>query len=138
MRIQFCQMREWQQNCISGGRVFVIKPAIMRPSLPSPRCLIISSLIRTWGLSYIRLNKHYVHLPYLFLGLAEALLLSLAAIVAQQFVTFLSTGTIVWDLVPQAWLSIVLFAVILSCCTLSMGVYIALVREGYASMVLRT
>src|SRR5690606_40612551 len=33
---------------------------------------------------------------------------------------------------------IIIFAVILSCCTLSMGVYTALVREGFASMVLRT
>src|SRR5690625_5749954 len=30
------------------------------------------------------------------------------------------------------------FAFVLSCCSLSMGVYPAMVREGYASMVLRT
>jgi lipopolysaccharide/colanic/teichoic acid biosynthesis glycosyltransferase len=89
-------------------------------------------------LSYIRLNKHYVHLPYLFLGLTEALLLILAGILAQQVGTFLATGTFIWDLVPSGWLPIILFAAVLSCCTLSMGVYIALVREGFASMVLRT
>lgn len=89
-------------------------------------------------MSYIRLNKHYVHLPYLFLGLAEALLLICAGVLAEQVVTFLTTGAFIWGLVPSGWPPIIIFAVILSCCTLSMGVYTALVREGFASMVLRT
>lgn len=87
---------------------------------------------------YIRLNKHYVHLPYLFLGLTEAVLLVFAGILAQQFVIYLSTGTFAWSLISDNWISVLLFSLVLSCCTLSMGVYIALVREGYASMVLRT
>jgi sugar transferase (PEP-CTERM system associated) len=38
----------------------------------------------------------------------------------------------------NGWLSPLVFSLVLSCCTLSMGVYIAMVREGFSSMVLRT
>ncbi len=82
-------------------------------------------------MSYIRLNKHYIHLPYLFLGMAEACLLGVAAWVSQFFIAEQSAVTANW---PQ----IIIFSVLLSCCTLSMGVYLALVREGFSSMVLRT
>ncbi len=82
-------------------------------------------------MSYIRLNKHYIHLPYLFLGITEAALLALAALWSHHF----ANG--VEDL-PRSWTQIVIFSIVLSCCTLSMGVYLALVREGFGSMVLRT
>lgn len=108
----------------------------MPPSLPFT--VFDYWLMKDAGLSYIRLNKHYVHLPYLFLGVAEAGLLMLAGLLAQQLVAFLATGAVIWGLIPHNWLSIVIFSLVLSCCTLSMGVYSALVREGYASMVLRT
>lgn len=82
-------------------------------------------------MSYVRLNKHYIHLPYLFLGIAEAILLGVAAW-ASQFFTPDPTQVV------RNWPQIVIFSFVLSCCTLSMGVYLALVREGFASMVLRT
>lgn len=88
-------------------------------------------------MSYIRLNKHYVHLPYLFLGAAEALLLLLAAWLAQQLNIFLGSAPADSPMLSSRF-SIIIFSLVLSCCTLSMGVYMALVREGYASMVLRT
>src|SRR5690606_30556342 len=83
------------------------------------------------GLSYIRLNKHYIHLPYLFLGIAEACLLGCAAWGSQFFIVDSLAVT-------QNWSQILIFSLLLSCCTLSMGVYLALVREGFGSMVLRT
>ena len=86
-------------------------------------------------MSYIRLNKHYVHLPYLFLGVVEALLLGLAAWFALQLTTDTSPLLSTPD---NSWVSPVVFSLVLSCCTLSMGVYIAMVREGFSSMVLRT
>jgi FlaA1/EpsC-like NDP-sugar epimerase len=86
-------------------------------------------------LSYIRINKHYVHLPYLFLGVAEAVLLGLAIGLAQRLS---AEQPLLWNLGDFQWLPIVLFSVIFSCCTLSMGVYAALVQEGFSSMVLRT
>jgi len=89
-------------------------------------------------LSYIRLNKHYIHLPYLFLGLVELGLLMLAAWLADRWQLAL-TGSLADMLHPEPrWGMLLLFALVLSCCTLSMGVYIALVREGFASMLLRT
>jgi len=82
-------------------------------------------------LSYIRLNKHYIHLPYLFLGIAEACLLGVAAWSSQFFMREQPE-------IVQNWAQILIFSILLSCCTLSMGVYLALVREGFSSMVLRT
>ncbi|MFC3114992.1 TIGR03013 family XrtA/PEP-CTERM system glycosyltransferase [Cellvibrio fontiphilus] len=85
-------------------------------------------------MSYIRLNKHYIHLPYLFLGIAEAILLGLSFWAANQLIAAADPTR---ELEFSA-LGLVVFAVLLSCCTLSMGVYTALVREGFSSMVLRT
>lgn len=87
-------------------------------------------------MSYIRLNKHYVHLPYLFLGLVEALLLGLAAWCAKLLT--LDPRVAIAPSFDNSWLTLVIFSLVLSCCTLSMGVYIAMVREGLSSMVLRT
>lgn len=82
-------------------------------------------------MSYIRLNKHYIHLPYLFLGIAEACLLGVSAWASQFFMAPQPDAT-------TNWAQIIIFSALLSCCTLSMGVYLALVREGFSSMVLRT
>ena len=89
-------------------------------------------------LSYIRLNKHYVHLPYLFLGLTEAMLLMLAAWLALSFIESMSSVDGVFAFIPFDWPPLAVFSFVLSCCTLSMGVYLAMVREGFRSMVLRT
>lgn len=90
-------------------------------------------------MSYIRLNKHYVHLPYLFLGLAEAILLMLAAWLALSFIHSMSSGgDSGFAFVDIEWPPLVVFSFVLSCCTLSMGVYSAMVREGFGSMILRT
>lgn len=89
-------------------------------------------------MSYIRINKHYLHLPYLFLGLVEFVLLLLAAVLAEQWQRALVGSAQPLSVWPESWMPALLFAAVLSCCTLSMGVYTSLVREGYASMVLRT
>jgi sugar transferase (PEP-CTERM system associated) len=90
------------------------------------------------GLSYIRLNKHYVHLPYLYLGVIEALLLVLAAWMVMNLMPAFADPENRWRLYEfDLWPS-VLFSLVLSCCTLSMGVYMAMVREGVRSMLLRT
>lgn len=89
-------------------------------------------------MSYIRLNKHYVHLPYLFLGIAEAVLLLVAAWLALSFIHSASEPAQGFTFATLNWPPMVVFAFVLSCCTLSMGVYLAMVREGFRSMVLRT
>lgn len=85
-------------------------------------------------MSYIRLNKHYIHLPYLFLGIAEAILLGLSFWAANELIVAADPAREL----EFSVLGLVVFAALLSCCTLSMGVYTALVREGFSSMVLRT
>lgn len=89
-------------------------------------------------MSYIRLNKHYIHLPYLFLGIIELGLLIVAAWAAERWHQSIVEPVAPFLGAPATWWPSVIFAVVLSCCTLSMGAYIALVREGYSSMVLRT
>ena len=92
-------------------------------------------------MSHIRINKHYVHLPYLFLGLVEALLLVLAAwlalsLISTQAYSLQSLQSLA--LAEFSWPLFLLFGVVLSCCTLAMGVYLAMMREGFRSMLLRT
>lgn len=87
---------------------------------------------------YIRLNKHYIHLPYLFLGITEAVMLGLSVWLAQGLSGSLADFQQSWASAEINWPSIIVFSTIFSCCTLSMGVYTALVREGFSSMVLRT
>jgi sugar transferase (PEP-CTERM system associated) len=74
----------------------------------------------------------------LFLGIAEALLLVLAAWLALSLVTPMPVGSTSFSLVEFYWPPFAVFSFVLSCCTLSMGVYLAMVREGFRSMVLRT
>ncbi len=89
-------------------------------------------------MSYIRLNKHYIHLPYLYLGIAEALLLMVAAWFAMSLIGAMTTPSGGFVFSPINWPPLILFSFAMSCCTLSMGVYMAMVREGFRSMVLRT
>lgn len=87
-------------------------------------------------MSYIRLNKHYIHLPYLYLGVVDALLVAGVAWFVLQLGVHPAEELPAVTLNP--WVPIITLSLILSCCTLSMGVYTALIREGFSSMVLRT
>ncbi len=89
-------------------------------------------------MSYLRLNKHYVHLPYLYLGMVEALLLIFAAWLALDVVPQLFHFGVEWQISKPDFSKFFAFSFILSCCTLAMGVYMAMVREGFRSMLLRT
>lgn len=89
-------------------------------------------------MAYLRLNKHYVHQHFIVLGLLEAVVFVLVAWLTQHLHLLLLNSPLlppenVGDVTPA-----LVFALILSFCTLSMGVYVALVREGYVSMMLRT
>ncbi len=95
------------------------------------------SNLKESGLSYIRLNKHYIHLPYLYLGVVDALIVVGVAWVVQYFGFNTRTTDLSGD-ATFSWLPIITLSLVLSCCTLSMGVYTALIREGFSSMVLRT
>lgn len=118
-------------------RLFV-KKSRYNASPPAVFAVFDSYLSKELSLSYIRLSKHYVHLPYLILGVVEAALLAFAAFLAQWFDALLAQQAFSVVDTLNNWLLLFLFTFLLSCCTLSMGVYMAMVREGFASMVLRT
>lgn len=86
-------------------------------------------------MSYIRLNKHYIHLPYLYLGLVDALIVAGVAWGLQYLGLRSSSDELTAE---TQWAPVITLSVVLSCCTLSMGVYTALIREGFSSMILRT
>jgi hypothetical protein len=73
-------------------------------------------------LSYIRLSKHYVHLPYLYLGITEALLLMLAAWLAQRVDAYITRDAVDAETITFYWFPVLVFSIVMSCCTLSMGV----------------
>jgi len=86
--------------------------------------------------SYIRIRKHYLHVPYLVLGSFEFILLFLSFYVVQNIQQVL-------DVVPEARISLnpalaLTYAALLSCGSLAMGVYLALMREGFFAMFFRT
>lgn len=81
-------------------------------------------------MSYVRLNKHYLHLPSVILGLFEFCLLALAGFIAAN-VSDQSAD------IGSGYAAFI-YALVLSACSLSMGVYPAMVKEGFSSMALRT
>lgn len=87
------------------------------------------------AVSYIRFRKHYLHTPYLVLGALEFALL-FGTLFLLQFLQLrfglFATG---FEVTPSQAL---MFATTLSVGTLAMGVYLAMVREGFASMFFRT
>jgi sugar transferase (PEP-CTERM system associated) len=89
-------------------------------------------------LSYVRINKHYLHLPYLYLGVVEVALQVFSAWVALSYLAYCSSLGQDFVFVELDWPLLIVFSGVLSCCTLSMSVYSAMVREGFRSMLLRT
>lgn len=86
-------------------------------------------------MSYIRLNKHYIHIPYLCLGVVDALIVAGVAWGIQYLGVQANPSELSTTI---HWAPVITLSFVLSCCTLSMGVYTALIREGFSSMVLRT
>ncbi|MBB5320713.1 TIGR03013 family XrtA/PEP-CTERM system glycosyltransferase [Marinobacter oulmenensis] len=86
-------------------------------------------------MSYIRFRKHYLHLPYVVLGLVEfgvlfAIFSLLALLLAPLGLAQLPT--------PPDLASALMFAVVMSAGTLAMGGYLAMVQETALSLFLRT
>ncbi|MEJ2043930.1 MAG: TIGR03013 family PEP-CTERM/XrtA system glycosyltransferase [Reinekea sp.] len=87
-------------------------------------------------MSYIRIRKHYLHVPYLLLGLFEFFLL---------FSSFYIVQTIqhTFNVVPEAYIPVnpylaLTYAFLFSCGSLAMGVYLTMMREGFWAMFFRT
>lgn len=87
-------------------------------------------------MSYIRIRKHYLHVPYVLLGLLEFGLLFASFYVVENIQQFL-------NIVPESQISVnpyvaLSYAFVLSCGSLAMGVYLAMMREGFLAMFFRT
>ncbi|WP_417518044.1 TIGR03013 family XrtA/PEP-CTERM system glycosyltransferase [Marinobacter sp.] len=86
-------------------------------------------------MSYIRFRKHYLHIPYLVLAALEFVVLYAIF----SFLGFLlSVAGVGYPSVETNILSASLFALILSCGTLAMGGYLAMVQESVSALFFRT
>ncbi|WP_417544084.1 TIGR03013 family XrtA/PEP-CTERM system glycosyltransferase [Marinobacter sp.] len=86
-------------------------------------------------MSYIRFRKHYLHVPYLVLAALEFVVLYAIF----SFLGFLlSVAGVGYPSVETNILSASLFALILSCGTLAMGGYLAMVHESVSALFFRT
>ena len=87
-------------------------------------------------MSSIRIAKHYIHAPYLLLGVVEALVF-VGAVFVGSFLRFGEPVVVDEDLAPLP-LRALFFSFVLLVSMLAMGVYQVRYREGYAGMLLRT
>lgn len=87
-------------------------------------------------MAYIRIRKHYLQIPYLVLGFAE--LAAHAGIASVIYSRYISSAETIAVESSDSVTPIVFYAVIMACCSLAMGVYGALSREGFTNMTLRT
>lgn len=86
-------------------------------------------------MSYIRFRKHYLHIPYVALGFLELLWF--------WCVPFLATYALLLAGIDGTYPATqpgvaLLFALVLSIGTLSMGIYMALIQEGWLAMFFRS
>ncbi|MGK0525678.1 MAG: sugar transferase (PEP-CTERM system associated) [Pseudomonadales bacterium] len=95
----------------------------------------VEQTTRKFGVSYIRFRKHYLHIPYLVLAALEFVVLYAIF----SFLGFLlSVAGVGYPSVETNILSASLFALILSCGTLAMGGYLAMVHESVSALFFRT
>jgi len=97
--------------------------------------LIVKQTTRKFRVSYIRFRKHYFHIPYLMLAAIEfGVLFAIFSLLTLIFtLAGVNHSPMQVDLVAAF-----LFALVLSCGTLAMGGYLAMVRENLTALFLRT
>lgn len=86
-------------------------------------------------MAHVRILNHYLHTKFLVLGIVEFFALMYAVSLSVELKN-------AWSDIPVAleyplW-QMGIFALIMSCCSLAMGVYTSVFREGKTGMVLRT
>ena len=86
-------------------------------------------------MAHVRVLNHYLHSKFLFLGGVEFCLLMLAVVAGVEFKNYWSGSYVL--LQSPGW-QMTSFAILMSCCSLAMGVYTSIFREGLTGMVLRT
>jgi sugar transferase (PEP-CTERM system associated) len=87
-------------------------------------------------LSYVRINKYFIHVPYLFLALIEATLHVVALWLGDYIVHTMAREP--FDYSQVGWVEAIIFVLTLSGSSMAMGVYPALATEGRINILLRT
>ena len=86
-------------------------------------------------MAHVRILNHYLHTKFIVLGAIEFVALMGALFLAVDIRNhFSETELLLQNPVVQS----VLFALVLNCCSLAMGVYTSVFQEGKTGMVLRT
>ena len=86
-------------------------------------------------MAHVRVLNHYLHSKLLFLGGIEFFLLMLAVMAAVESRNVLGDYPIYLE---SPNLQLAVFALVMSCCSLAMGVYTSIFHEGFTGMILRT
>jgi sugar transferase (PEP-CTERM system associated) len=85
--------------------------------------------------AHIRVLNHYLHTKFIFLGALEFLLLGSSLLSAVDLRNYFSETHLILEN-PLA--QVLVFALVMNCCSLAMGVYTSVFREGKTGMILRT
>jgi sugar transferase (PEP-CTERM system associated) len=85
--------------------------------------------------AHVRVLNHYLHSKFLFLACVEFCLLMLAVIAGVELRNMISDSNVI--LLSPA-LQLLAFSLVMSCCSLAMGVYTSVFKEGLSGMLLRT
>ncbi|MBV1880916.1 MAG: TIGR03013 family PEP-CTERM/XrtA system glycosyltransferase [Pseudomonadales bacterium] len=87
-------------------------------------------------MAHVRIFKHYVHLPYLLLGITEGMIFMLAIYIGAylRFYSDLTELDLLGALFPRA----IFFSAVILVSMTAMGVYQARLREGISGVMLRT
>ncbi|AKV94704.1 sugar transferase [Marinobacter sp. CP1] len=88
-------------------------------------------------MAHIRLFKHYLHLPFVILGLIDWVFLS-GAFALSVFFRFFGDIELFWSSVAFIIPSCIVFAVVNLLIMIALGVHQAKVEEGMSGMMLRT
>ncbi len=88
-------------------------------------------------MSYIRLFNHYIHTPYLILGVVEFVVLVVSVHIA-AVVRFPGLNEFSLSVSEPLFAQSIVFSFSLMACTLAIGVYPAKLNEGHIGVLIRT
>lgn len=86
-------------------------------------------------MAHVRVLNHYLHTKFILLGAIEFVAIAAALYLAVDFRNHFSETEL---LLQNPYTQVFLFALVLNCCSLAMGVYTSVFQEGKTGMVLRT
>ncbi|WP_265734797.1 TIGR03013 family XrtA/PEP-CTERM system glycosyltransferase [Marinobacter guineae] len=88
-------------------------------------------------MAHVRLFKHYLHLPFIVLGLIDWILVALSFALS-VFFRFFGDSELFWSSIAFILPSCIVFATLSLLVMIALGVHQAKVEEGMSSMMLRT